>query len=91
MLRKHIDELIKSKEQEKNKELEKKFKEIKEKPVEEANTRIVNVKYRTGCGCGGSYKWFHGEVPIDSDIEDGDYIGSLDDIDYPEMGYYDQD
>jgi hypothetical protein len=74
--------------EEKNKELQKKFQEIKEKPVEEANTRIVNVKYRTGCGCGGSYDWFHGEVPIDSDIEDGDYIYSLSEINNPEEGRY---
>lgn len=60
--------------EEKNKELEKKFQEIKNKSVEEANTRIVNVKMRVGCGCGGSYDWFHGEVPIDSDIEEGDYV-----------------
>lgn len=85
MLRKHKEQ------EEKNKELQKKFQEIKEKPVEEANTRIVNVKYRTGCGCGGSYDWFHGEVPIGSDIEDGDYIDSLSDINNPEMGRYDED
>ena len=88
MLRKHIDELIKSKEQKKNEDLKKKFEEIKNKPVEQADTRIVNVKKIVGCGCGGEYEWFHGEVPIDSDIEDGDYIDDLDEIDNPVMGRY---
>ena len=72
--------------EEENKELQKKYQEIKNKPVEEANTRIVNVKKIVGCGCGGSYEWFHGEVPIDSDIEDGDYIDSLSEINNPEEG-----
>jgi hypothetical protein len=82
MLKKHKDR------KEKNKELQKKFQAIKEKPVEEANTRIVNVKYRTGCGCGGSYDWFHGEVPVDSNINDGDYINSFSDINNPKAGRY---
>lgn len=88
MLRKHIDDLIKSKEQGKNEDLKKKFEEIKSKPVEQADTRIVNVKMRVGCGCGGSYDWFHGEVPIDSSIEDGDYIDSLEEIGNPQSGRY---
>ena len=66
--------------EEENKELQKKYQEIKNKPVEEANTRIVNVKKIVGCGCGGSYEWFHGEVPIDSDIEDGDYVYDFDEF-----------
>lgn len=81
--------LKKNKEQQKkNKELQKKYQAIKEKPVEEANTRIVNVRMRVGCGCGGSYDWFHGEVPTDSNINDGDYIDSLGDINNPKMGRY---
>lgn len=81
MLRKH-------KEKEKNEDLKKKFEEIKNKPVEQADTRIVNVKMIVGCGCGGEYEWFHGEVPIDSDIEDGDYIDSLEEIGNPQSGRY---
>lgn len=90
MLRKHIDELIKSKEKEKNEDLKKKFEEIKNKPIEQADTRIVNVKKRVGCGCFGEYEWFHGEVPIDSSIEDGDYIDSLEEIGNPQSGYYER-
>lgn len=81
MLRKH-------KEKEKNEDLIKKFEEIKNKPVEQADTRIVNVKKIVGCGCGGLYEWFHGEVPIDSDVEDGDYIDSLEKIGNPQSGRY---
>lgn len=84
MLRKHKEQ------EEKNKELQKKFQEIKNKPVEEATTRIVNVKYRVGCGCGGSYDWFHGEVPIDSDIEDGHYIDDLSEINNPRSGRFEK-
>lgn len=83
MLRKH-------KEKEKNEDLKKKFAEIKNKPVEQADTRIVNVKKIVGCGCGGDYEWFHGEVPIDSSIEDGDYIDSLEEIGNPQSGRYPQ-
>lgn len=83
MLRKH-------KEKEKNEDLKKKFAEIKNKPVEQADTRIVNVKMIVGCGCGGEYEWFHGEVPIDSDLEDGDYIDSLEEIGNPQSGRYPQ-
>ena len=83
MLRKH-------KEKEENEDLKKKFEEIKNKPVEQADTRIVNVKKIVGCGCGGDYEWFHGEVPIDSSIEDGDYIDSLEEIGNPQSGRYPQ-
>lgn len=83
MLRKH-------KEKEKNEDLKKKFEKIKNKPVEQADTRIVNVKMIVGCGCGDEYEWFHGEVPIDSDVEDGDYIDSLEEIGNPQSGRYTQ-
>jgi len=80
--------LRKRKEKEKNEDLKKKFEEIKSKHIERADTRIVNVKIAVGCGCGGDYEWFHGEVPIDSDVEDGDYIDSLEEIGNPQSGYY---
>lgn len=82
MLRKHKEQ------EEKNKKLQNKFNEIKNKPVEEADTRIVNVRKIVGCGCGGSYEWFHGEVPIDSNIEDGNYVYDFDDISNPQEGRY---
>ena len=49
------------------------FDAIREKEVQKADTRIVNFKVRVGCGCGGKYEWYHAEVPIDADIQDGDY------------------
>jgi lipid II:glycine glycyltransferase (peptidoglycan interpeptide bridge formation enzyme) len=55
------------------------FEAIKNKKVEKATTRIVNIKIRVGCGCGGSYDKYHVEVPIDSDIEDGDYFDDFED------------
>lgn len=52
--------------------LKNQFEAEKQNKVEEASTRIVNFKVAVGCGCGGNYEWYHGEVPADSDIQDGD-------------------
>ena len=73
----------------KKKALKAKFEAEKQNKVEEASTRIVNFKVAVGCGCGGSYEWYHGEVPINSDIHDGDRYYSIPDaVINPTSGYY---
>ena len=70
---------LKNQEEQKKKDLSQEFNAIKEKEIEKANTRIVNIKIRTGCGCGGSYDKYHVEVPIDSKIYDGQYFSDIED------------
>ena len=70
------------------KDLKAEFEAIKNKEVEKATTKIVNIKIRVGCGCGGSYDKYHIEVPIDSEVEDGDYFDDIEDwMDNVESGW----
>ena len=69
-------------------DLKAEFEAIKNKEVEKATTKIVNIKIRVGCGCGGSYDKYHVEVPIDSEVEDGDYFDDFEDwMDDAEEGW----
>ena len=70
---------LKRQEEQKKKDLFQEFNAIKEKEIEKADTRIVNIKIRTGCGCGGSYDKYHVEVPIDYYISNGDYFDDIED------------
>lgn len=66
-----------------------KFEAEKQKKVEKANTRIVNFKVAVGCGCGGRYEWYHGEVPNDSSITENAYFDNIpDDITNIHSGRY---
>ena len=70
------------------KDLKAEFEAIKNKEVEKATTKIVNIKIRVGCGCGGSYDRYHVEVPADSEVEDGDYFDDIEDwMDNVESGW----
>lgn len=60
-----------------NQGLKAEFNELKSKEVEKATTKVVNFKVQVGCGCGGGYKNYHAEVPIDSHIESGDYLSDF--------------
>lgn len=68
------------KEDKKKASLKSKFEAEKQNKVEKTSTRIVNIKVVVGCGCGGDYRWYHGEVPADSSISDGDYFDEIPDI-----------
>jgi hypothetical protein len=69
-------------------DLKSEFEAIKNKEVEKATTKIVNIKVRVGCGCGGSYDRYHVEVPADSEVEDGDYFDDIEDwMDNVESGW----
>lgn len=70
---------LKNQEEQKKKDLSQEFNAIKEKEIEKADTRIVNIKIRTGCGCGWSYDKYHVEVPIDSNIQSGQYFDDIKD------------
>lgn len=70
---------LKRQEEQKKKDFFQEFNAIKEKEIEKATTRIVNIKIRTGCGCGGSYDKYHVEVPIDSYVSNGDYFDDIED------------
>ena len=62
-------------------DLKKRFEELRAKEIPEATTKIVNFKKIVGCGCGSSFEWFHAEVPINSSLEDGDYVNDFEDYD----------
>ena len=68
---------LKNQEEQKKKDFSQEFNAIREKKIEEATTKIVNIKIRTGCGCGGSYDKYHVEVPIDSKVYNGEYFGDI--------------
>ena len=70
---------LKHQKEQKKKDLFQEFNSIKEKEIEKATTKIVNIKILTGCGCGGSYDKYHVEVPIDSDVSNGDYFNDIED------------
>ena len=70
---------LKRQEEQKKKDLFREFNAIKEKEIEKATTKIVNIKIRTGCGCGGSYDKYHVEVPIDSEVYNGEYFDDIED------------
>lgn len=70
---------LKRQEEQRKKDLFQEFNAIKEKEIEKATTRIVNIKIHTGCGCGGSYDKYHVEVPIDSYVSNGDYFDDIED------------
>ena len=69
-------------------DLKAEFEAIKNKDVEKATTKVVNIKVRVGCGCGGAYDKYHVEVPVDSEVEDGDYFDDFEDwMDNAEEGW----
>ena len=70
---------LKNQEEQKKKDFPQEFNAIKEKKIEEATTKIVNIKILTGCGCGGSYDKYHVEVPIDSKVQNGQYFRDIED------------
>ena len=74
MIQKHIQETEKK---QSNQGLKAEFEKLKSEKVEKATTKIVNFKVLVGCGCGGSYAKYHAEVPIDKDIDNGDYYGGF--------------
>ena len=72
MLQKQLPEVEKNKS---NQDLKEEFETLKNKPIGKANTKIINFYFAQGCGCGGDYKEYHAEVPIDYDgYENGDYL-----------------
>lgn len=71
MIQNHIQETEKK---QSNQGLKAEFEKLKSEKVEKATTKIVNFKIQVGCGCGGSYEKYHAEVPIDKDIDNGDYV-----------------
>jgi len=54
---------------------------IEQEPVK--TTRIVKLNLITGCGCGGSHDKITREVPLDSDLNDGDYAYNPEPSDKP--------
>lgn len=58
--------------------LREQFNQIRSKKIAKADTKIVNIKIRIGCGCGGAYDKFNIEVPIDSKIRDGQVFNDFD-------------
>ena len=70
---------LKNQEEQKKNDLSQEFNAIREKKIEEATTKIVNIKIHTGCGCGGSYDKYHVEVPIDSKVSNGQYFSDIED------------
>lgn len=72
--------LERTKESSEEDKLRDEFLAIKEKPIEQASTRIVNFKVYEDCACGiGEYSRYHAEVPVDSPIQNGDRLD-----DFPE-------
>lgn len=71
--------LQETEEKQSNQGFKSKLDSLKSEKVEKATTRIVNFKLQVGCGCGGEYRRYHAEVPIDSPITDGDYVGEFED------------
>lgn len=43
----------------------------------EKQTRTVNLRYKTCCGCGCSEEKIRREVPLDSKLKDGDVVTNL--------------
>lgn len=74
MIQKHIQETEKK---QSNQGLKAEFEKLKNEKIEEADTKIVNLMVYVSCGCGGSYRKYHAEVPIDKDIDNGDYFDNL--------------
>lgn len=70
MIQNHIQE---TEMKQSNQSLKAEFEKLKSEEVEKATIRIVNFKVKVGCGCGGSYEKYHAKVPIDADIDNGDY------------------
>lgn len=58
--------------------LKQQFDDARQKKIKKADTKIVNVKVQIGCGCGGSYGKYNIEVPIDSNIKNGQYFSDFD-------------
>jgi len=72
MLQKQLPEVEKNKS---NQDLKSEFEALKNKPIGKANTKIINFYFAQGCGCGGNYRKYHAEVPIDyDDYENGNHI-----------------
>ena len=71
--------LQEAEEKQSNQGFKSKLDSLKREKVEKATTRVVNFKIQVGCGCGGEYRKYHAEVPIDSYLEDGDYVGNFED------------
>lgn len=71
--------LQEAEEKQSNQSFKSKLDSLKSEKVEKATTRIVNFKLQVGCGCGGEYRHYHAEVPIDSPITDGDYVDEFED------------
>lgn len=59
--------------------LREQFENARNKQVKKADTRIVNIKVRVGCGCGGAYEKYNIEVPMNSPIKNGQYFSDFDD------------
>lgn len=76
MIQKHLEE---TEEKQSNQGFKSEFEKLKSEKVEEANTKVVNFRVLVGCGCGGNYKKYHADVPIDQDIDDGDYVSDFED------------
>lgn len=74
MIQKHLEE---TEEKQSNQGFKSEFEKLKSEKGGEANTKVVNFHLLVGCGCGGVYKKYHAEVPIDQDIDDGDYVRDL--------------
>lgn len=71
--------LQEAEEKQSNQGFKSKLESLKREKVEKATTRVVNFRLQVGCGCGGEYRQYHAEVPIDSSLKDGDYVGEFED------------
>ena len=71
--------LQEAEEKQSNQGFKSKLDSLKREKVEKATTRVVNFKLQVGCGCGGEYRKYHAEVPIDSYLKDGGYVGDFED------------
>ena len=66
------------------------FEAEKQNKIDKHDTRTVSFKVAVGCGCGGNFEWYHGEVPIDSDIKDGDRFYHMpEEVEHVQRGRYD--
>lgn len=71
--------LQEAEEKQSNQSFKSKLDSLKREKVEKATTRVVNFKLQVGCGCGGEYRKYHAEVPIDSHLKDGGYVDDFED------------
>ena len=71
--------LQEAEEKQNNQGFKSKLDSLKREKVEKATTRVVNFRLQVECGCGGEYRQYHAEVPIDSSLKDGDYVGEFED------------